>query len=244
MKKHISLVSVLFVLFVFAAAYASAQELSSALKPVSRPNLEWWMPRHEKNVEEFNKGGINLLMIGDSITHGWERAGKDVWTKYYEPRKAVNLGFGGDRTEHVLWRLDNLPISKINPKAAVLMIGTNNSNTAKETADGIKAVVQKLEKAYPNMKILVLYIFPRDNQPDGEKRKKVNEINSYLPEFLKDEKNVTLLDIGKVFLDENGVLQPEVMKDFVHPGADGYKLWAEAMEPTLAKLLGDEEVKK
>ncbi|GHT36458.1 hypothetical protein FACS189427_08100 [Planctomycetales bacterium] len=248
MKRQIPFVFVLTALFVFAAAYSAAQELSSALKPVPRFD-KWWIDRWAKNVEDFNKGDIDLLMIGDSITHGWEGGGKAVWAKYYAHRKPVNMGFSGDRTEHVLWRLEYLPLNKINPKAAVLMIGTNNighkeGSAPKDAADGIKAIVQKLEKTYPNMKILVLYVFPRGNQPDDGARKKVDEINSYLPELLKDEKNVTLLNINKVFLDESDILQPAVMKDFLHPGADGYQLWAEAIETTLAKMLGDAEVTK
>jgi beta-glucosidase len=212
------------------------------------------MKRHDSQAKQIEDAaasgqGIDLLMIGDSITHGWEGGGKAVWAKYYGHRKAVNLGISGDRTEHVLWRLDNLPLNKIHPKAAVLMIGTNNighkgGTAPKDAADGIKAIVQKLEKTYPDIKILVLYVFPRGNQSDDGARKKVIEIHSYLAELLKDEKNVTLLNINKVFLDENDVLQPTVMKDFLHPGADGYQLWAEAIEPALAKLLGDSEVKK
>lgn len=220
---------------------------SVALTPVSRSE-DWWMPRHEADVVQMNnaaranKGNIDLLMIGDSITHGWEQHGW-IWHQYYGHRKAINLGFSGDRTEHVLWRLDHLPLDKISPKAAVVMIGTNNvghgSSSPKEAADGIKAIVEKLEKQYPEMKILVLNVFPRGNVPDDDLRKKVDEINNLLPELLEDKKNVTLLDINAVFLDKNKILSKDIMPDFLHPNQHGYKLWAKAMEPVLYPLLGE-----
>lgn len=254
MKKNIlagALLSIVFAFLAFSPALAQqTPPLSEAEIPSTRID-GWWFKRHGDNVDKINNAvrareNVELLMIGDSITHGWEGQGKDVWEKYYAHRKPVNLGFSGDRTQHVLWRLEQLPFSRISPKAAVIMIGTNNvnSSTPKETADGIKAIVNKLQKQFPEMKILVLKVFPRDNKPDGNLRVKVDEINSFLPDLLKDEKNVTLLDINHVFLDGDGVLQPAIMADFLHPGEAGYALWAEAVEPTLAKLLGDEEVKK
>lgn len=254
MKKVFSFALVsLFVFSLFAPVLVAKETPQSvALKPDLRV-IGWWFKRHGENIDKIDNAarkqeGIDLLMIGDSITHGWDGAGKEVWKKYYEHRKPINMGFSGDRTEHVLWRLEQLPLNKIKPKAAVLMIGTNNighgSSSPKEAAAGIKAIVGKLQKQYPEMKILVLNVFPRGNQPDDGMRKKVDEINSYLPELLDGEQNVTLLDINSVFLDADKILQPEIMKDFLHPGADGYALWAKAVEPTLAKLLGDEEIKE
>ncbi len=231
-------------LFLVPALWAQ----SVALTPVDRKD-EWWSKRHDANVAQMEKGDIDLLMIGDSITHGWDNADpsknyKKVWDSYYSHRKPINLGFSGDRTEHVLWRLDRLPLDKISPKAAVLMIGTNNvghgSSSPKETADGIKAIVEKLEKQYPEMKIIVLNVFPRSEKPDDPLRKAVNEINSYLPELLKGKENVTLLDINHVFLDADGILPKSIMDDRLHPGALGYELWAEALEPDLMKALGEE----
>ncbi len=121
------------------------------------------------------------------------------------------------------------------------MIGTNNIGHAnggtspKETAIGIKAIVEKLEKQYPDMKILVLHVFPRDEKPDGHYRKAVNAINAELPELLKGKKNVTLLDLSARFLAENGTLPKSVMGDSLHPGTPGYEIWAEAMKPILGE---------
>ncbi len=222
----------------------SAVVQSVALKPVVQ-DAKWWSERHAATVAQMEKGDIDLLMIGDSITHGWESAGKKVWDKYYSHRKPINLGFSGDRTEHVLWRLEHLPLDKIKPKAAVLMIGTNNvghgSSTPPEAAEGIKAIVEKLEQQYPDMKILVLKVFPRDEKPDGKFRKAVDEINSLLPEKLQGKKNVTLLDINPVFLNDDKVLPKSIMEDSLHPGEEGYELWAKEMEPVLAEMLGEKK---
>ena len=97
------------------------------------------MQRHEAINARVKEGSVDLVFIGDSITQGWERRGKDVWTKFYGQRNAANLGIGGDRTQHVIWRLNNGNLAGIAPKVAVIMIGTNNSgsNTPAEIADGV-----------------------------------------------------------------------------------------------------------
>ena len=224
----------------------------TAVTPVPRPDQEWWMPRHQAVLDRIGEGNVDLLMIGDSITHGWEKAGRTVWARYYEPRHAVNMGFSGDRTEHVIWRLQNGEIDHINPRLAVLMIGTNNSNgdeyTAEQIADGIKAIVCKLRTQLPQTKILILSIFPR-----GDKAQRAdNEYGAtFNPQWAKNEdasqrvskmadgKMIFFLDINKAFLNEDGVLTREIMPDLLHPKEKGYQLWAEAMEPTIAKFMGE-----
>jgi lysophospholipase L1-like esterase len=245
MTKSLQIVSSFFLtLFLFLPASLLYAQ-SVALMPVDRKD-DWWVKRHADNVAQMEKGDVNLLMIGDSITHAWDTKdrGKTVWESYYGHRKPINLGFNGDQTQHVLWRLEHLPLDKISPKAAVLMIGTNNigrhnSSSPKDAADGIKAIVEKLEKQYPALKIIVLNVFPRGNKVDDGNRKKVDEINSYLPELLKDKPNVTLLNINNIFLDTEKNLPKEIMPDFLHPNTYGYELWAKAVEPTLTALLSE-----
>ena len=209
-----------------------------AVKPV--PRSDKWMDRHNSFNANAAKGGWELLMIGDSITHGWEGHGKNVWAEYYADRKALNLGIGGDRTQHVLWRLENGNIDGLDPKAAVIMIGTNNyrDNTAQEIADGITAIVQKLNYEFPKMNILILGIFPRFAEPTHEKRIMLAEASA-LTAKLADGKRIHYLDIGDAFLTKDGELTKEVMPDFLHPHEAGYKIWAEAMEPKLKELLGE-----
>jgi len=147
----------------------------------------------------MSKGDIDLLMVGDSITHNYEneKVGLKVWQKYFVPLKAINLGFGGDRTEHVLWRLDHLPVLKKAPKGAVVLIGTNNicwgSDTPKQAAEGVQAIARKLKDIYPDMEVLVLGVFPRRRNLDHPHRKQINELNAYLPELLKTLKGVKFL---------------------------------------------------
>src|SRR5262249_25243781 len=142
-------------------------------------------------------GKAQLLFIGDSITQGWENQGKDEWAKHYSTRNAVNLGIGGDRTQHVLWRLDNGNIDGVKPKAAVIMIGTNNSgsDSAEQIAEGVKAIVDKLRTKLPETKLLLLAVFPRSEKPSEEKRVKLAKVNEIIAK-LDDGKYVYYLDIG------------------------------------------------
>jgi len=196
MKKNLG--NALFLTLILAATLIAAEpKRHSAVVPAHRHN--WWTIRHEAVKERIKKGDVDLLMIGDSITHGWEGGGKDIWKKYYAPRKAVNLGFSGDRTQHVLWRLENGEIDGINPKLAVIMIGTNNSNgndnTAEEIADGIKAICWKLRKELPETKILILAIFPRGPKPSPQRQK--NAKASELASKIADGRMIHYLDINK-----------------------------------------------
>jgi lysophospholipase L1-like esterase len=212
---------------------------ASTTDPVPREQ-EGWVKRHESMNERVKQGNVDLLMIGDSITHGWEVPGKETWAELYEKRNAVNLGISGDRTEHVLWRLQNGNIDGITPKAAVIMIGTNNlsDNTAPEIADGVGAIVKLLREKQPQMKILLLAVFPRDEKPGTDNRKEIGQLNKLLRKNA-DGKMVTFLNINKAFLDKDGVLSKKIMPDALHPNQEGYKLWGAAMEPKLREVLGE-----
>ncbi len=215
---------------------------NDAVVPVPRDGN--WMKRHESFNARVEKGNADLLMIGDSITHGWEGAGKEVWQKYYDKRNAVNLGIGGDRTQHVLWRLENGNIKGISPKLAVIMIGTNNSgsNTSEQIFEGVKAIVAKLRTELPEMKVLVLAIFPRGANDDDAKRQKNMGANALIAK-LADGKMVHYLDINAAFLekDEKHTLSKEIMPDLLHPKQKGYGIWAEAMESKIAELMGEKK---
>jgi lysophospholipase L1-like esterase len=223
----------------------------SAITPAARTDVEWWMPRHQEVLERVAKGDVDMIFVGDSITHYFERYGQDVWSRYYAPRNAVNMGFSGDRTQHVLWRLENGEIDGINPKLAVVMIGTNNNvdNTAEEIADGIKAICAKLRCKLPQTKILLLAIFPRgdydqrkikdanaDMNPMWAKNNRVNEMVSKTA----DNKMIYYLDINDQFLNEQGVLTRDVMPDLLHPREKGYQIWADAIEPVVKILMNED----
>ncbi len=213
----------------------------SAVRPVPRrsdyPKYDW-PARHQAVLDRVKKGGVDLIFIGDSITHLWEGPGKKVWERYYGGRKAVNMGFAGDRTQHALWRLDHGEIEGISPKVAVVLIGTNNTDdpTAERMADGIIAVCGRLRRKLPETKILLLAIFPRWEKPGPARAR--NTRASAIASRIADGKTIHHLDIGSEFLEPDGTLPKEIMPDFIHPSAEGYRLWAEAMEPKLAELLG------
>jgi lysophospholipase L1-like esterase len=207
---------------------------------VPAPRTGTWMQRHESFNERVKQGNVDLIFIGDSITQGWERNGSKVWDEYYAKRNAVNLGIGGDRTQHVLWRLDNGNIEGISPKLAVLMIGTNNSatNTSAQIAEGVKLIVEKLRMKLPKTKILVLGIFPRGPDKEDAKRK-VNEGANEIIKGLADGQMIQYLDIGPKFLAEDGTLSKEVMPDLLHLNEASYRTWAEAIEPKVKELLDE-----
>jgi beta-glucosidase len=203
---------------------------------------DWWRPRHEEKLELAKVTDVDLLFIGDSITHGWESTGAGVWQEYYQGRNAFNLGFSGDRTEHVLWRLDNGEIDNMRPKLVVLMIGTNNTghrmDPAAYTAEGIERIVSVLRDKLPDAHVLVLGIFPRHISPYNQMRIRNDEINRLIS-ALDDGDMVHYLDIGAGFLNDDNTLRSELMPDLLHLNPDGYRIWAESTEPTIKRLLGD-----
>lgn len=209
----------------------------SAVVPADR--MDWWGKRHQKVLDEVASGDVDLIYVGDSITHGFENAGKAMWEKYYAPRKAVNMGFSGDRTQHVLWRFDHGEIDGISPKLAIMMIGTNNSNgndnTAEEIADGIKAICADIREKLPETKILLLAIFPRGEGPSPQREK--NAAASLMASQIADGKHIFYLDINDKFLTADGTLPKDVMPDLLHPNEKGYQIWAEAIEPTVKDLM-------
>lgn len=217
----------------------------SAVEPVPRGE-DWWQQRHRAINQRVAETGdrARVIFIGDSITQGWEGAGKEVWERYYAPRHALNLGISGDRTQHVLWRLDNGNLDGLKPRAAVVMIGTNNSNgednTVEQIADGVRAIVAKLRTKLPETKVVLLAIFPRSENP-GTQRGKVLQVNQLL-QRLGDNRNVFFVDFGYKFLNDQGLIPREWMPDYLHLSPAGYALWAESIEGLLAQLLGESPV--
>ena len=194
----------------------------------------------------MKQGNVDLVFVGDSITHFWENAGKEVWQKYYGRRNAVNLGITDDETGQVLWRLDHGNINGISPKLAIVMIGTNNAarmpshvpsqDCPNRIAQGIEAIIQRLRAQLPKTKILLLAIFPRGADNSDPTRQINNKTNAIISK-LADGKAVFFLDIGPKFLTADGKLSKDVMPDLLHPSTKGYEIWARSIEPTVASLL-------
>jgi lysophospholipase L1-like esterase len=218
-----------------SAASAFAQGPATVI-PQPRPGS--WMDLHQSFLKRAQEGNVDLLFLGDSITQGWNGA-KKTWDRFYGPRTAANFGIGGDRTEHVLWRIQNDELKGIEPKVVVLMIGTNNAggSTPDEIALGITAIVQELRSRLTKAKVLLLGVFPRSEKP-APIRERLKSVNDKIAR-LDDGSNVHYLDIGKAFLSEDGTISNKIMPDYLHLSSRGYRLWAEAMEPTLWSMLDE-----
>lgn len=199
-----------------------------------------WMPRHLAINERVRRGDVRLIFLGDSITEDWDRAGKDVWKEVYEPRKAANLGVRGSRTQHVLWRLDHGNLDGIAPAAAVILIGTNNldDNSPEGIRDGVRQVLGRLRARFPKIRILVMGIFPRDREPGTVRRRAIVRTNELL-EQLADGRTLEYLDIGHSFLTAEGRLKQDLMPDLLHLSPQGYRIWADAIEDRVARMLGE-----
>jgi lysophospholipase L1-like esterase len=199
-----------------------------------------WLTRHEGFVAIAKKGDVDVLLLGDSITDAWRQPpAKEAWDKHFAPRRAANFGIGGDRTQHVLWRITNGELDGITPKVVMLMIGTNNTNSdsAEHIAEGITAIVKTIRQKSPTTKVMLLAVFPRGEKPDNPGRTKIAEINKTISK-LDDGKSVRYLDIGRSFLQEDGTLTKEIMPDFLHLSAKGYAIWGDAVAPLLREMLG------
>lgn len=193
-----------------------------------------------------NPGPCDIAFIGDSITQGWEGNGKNVWTNYYGNRKCLNFGVGGDKTEHVLWRFENGQLDGIKPKAAVLMIGTNNSNKNRagvedyseaEILEGIQAIISQIRTRLPETKLVVLGIFPR-GKTFSTQRGKLLQINQALARAA-DGNMIHYIDFGSQLVEADGTISKEIMPDYLHLSPKGYEIWAQAIEPKLKELLGE-----
>ncbi|HMP84383.1 MAG TPA: platelet-activating factor acetylhydrolase IB subunit [Verrucomicrobiota bacterium] len=216
-----------------------------AIIPVQRDERAMRRTQQVLDRARENPGECDIAFIGDSITHQWETAGKEVWAKYYGGRKCLNFGVGGDRTEHVLWRFEQGQLNGIKPRVAVLMIGTNNSNKNKdgteqyadaEILEGVLAVIKQIRERLPDTKLIVLGIFPR-GQTFSTQRGKILQVNQALAK-VADDKTIFYIDFGSQLVESDGSISRAIMPDYLHLSGRGYEIWAEAVEPKLKELIG------
>jgi beta-glucosidase len=227
-----------------AAAPAATVDASAALP--KRANARFY-ELHASFLKRAKEGPVGVLFLGDSITEGWTKA-PAVWQEHFGQYQPANFGIGGDQTQHVIWRIEDGELDGIKPKVVVLMIGTNNSgsHTGAQIAAADEKIVGLIRAKLPEAKVLLLAIFPRGPRAknkegvftdDGVKRMAViHEANARLAR-LDDGKAVRFLDINRVFLGPDGKIPDTIMPDQLHPNAEGYRLWAEAMQPLLDELM-------
>jgi lysophospholipase L1-like esterase len=217
------------------------QAVNTAIVPASRGTN--WVARHEKFLDQAKQDQIDLLFLGDSITDFWRgkapRFGINIWNKYYPPLHAADFGISGDRTENVIWRIDNGELDGLHPKVVVLMIGTNNSrtNSPEQIAEGIKVILGKIRGKCPDTKILLLGVFPRNTLKDIPAQTEAPaKINAIISKYA-DDTTIRYLNINDKFLGPDGKVPADIMPDFLHPNEHGYQIWADAMNPTLFEMM-------
>lgn len=227
---------------------------NTALVPVSKlenDSYDWW-ERHSEVLRIKDSINPEVVLIGNSITHFWGGEprrksqngtlqtpnGPETWNALFKGHRVLNLGFGWDRTQNVLWRLDHGELDGLHPKQVIIHIGTNNTsetknarmNTAPEIVEGIRAICLRVRSKVPGAKIILMSVFPREKDPFHPRRVLINEINQALDVFAK-EQNITLINIGPKMLNADGTMPKEIAPDFCHPSEKGYQIWADALRP-------------
>lgn len=222
-----------------ASPHAGQAVQYSDIAPAPRAGPAWLL-RYETLNQRVEVSDPTLVFIGDSITQGWETTGRRVWEEFYEPRRSLNLGIERDAMENLLWRLEHGNIDHIRPSLAVLLIGTNNvgHDTPERIARGVAQIVHRLRARLPATRLIVLGIFPQGADP-GDERRRIGAQANRLIARLHDGRDVFFLDIGAGFVRADGTIATDIMPDLLHLSPAGYRIWAQAMEPTVSKLLGE-----
>lgn len=233
---------------------SGAQETKPNTAVIPVPKLEDdrydWNARHAEILRIKESANPEIVLIGDSITHFWGGEpksdianGPKAWNSVFGDRRVLNLGFGWDRTQNVLWRIDHGELDGIHPRFVVVQIGTNNTsgtanareNTAAEIAAGVMEICTRIRRALPEAKIILTAIFPREGKPDHSRRKLIDATNRLLAAAPRDPQ-ITWLDIGPKMLAADGTLEKAMMADFCHPSEQGYQIWADALRPLIPPI--------
>lgn len=226
----------------------NAQRPNSAVIPAHHLDKKGWSARHEHILEKVKTSDPQLILIGNSITHNLDRPDRKIfWDKYLNDLDAVNMGISGDRTENVIWRLQNGLLDGINPKVATLLIGTNNTDgnhyleisTPEELAEGIWKICSILREQLPDIEIVLIGILPYGYKPNH--RDEINKAtNTIISKFPGKDSKIHYYDLGYLFLTEEGKVNRKLMPDYLHPNVEGEKLVFETLSPIVAKLMEDE----
>ena len=224
-------------------AVAGPGPKNTALVPLTQ-NRDWrsydWVVRHDEILALNKLGAIqaDVVFIGDSITHFWSGepkakrvAGKDSWEKWIAPHHPINLGYGWDRTENVLWRLRHGEVAGLNPKAYVVLIGTNNLsgiNNVEDTVEGVAEVCREIRRQSPQSKILLLAILPRQAKPDAT-RQRVTDANKLLKAQAPQIADA-FVDVTDKLVEADGSILKETMGDYLHPTNKGYEVMGAAID--------------
>ncbi len=225
---------------------AYADELESTTPVAAKTNGEaWWngqCARVDKDIAKM-EGKIDLVFVGDSITARWRDS--ENWKGHWGGYNAINMGIGGDQTQHALWRLQNGDLDGYKAKLFVVMIGTNNmwarDAIPANAAAGVKAVIDLIQSKQPQAKILLLSILPTGEKPNPGREKRM-EVNKVISLFAGG--NVEYMDISGKYLNDEGMISKETMHDFLHLAPAGYDIWAEAIKDKVKEIVGEPAAEK
>lgn len=236
LHKHLTAIA----LWALAGFAAHAAELETTQPVAAKTNGEkWWNGNCERILADIKKmdGKVDVAFVGDSITARWR--GGESWARHWGSYRAVNMGIGGDRTQNVIWRLQNGELDGYKAKLFVVMIGTNNlfdKNTEPaDAAAGVKAIIELIQAKQPQAGILLLGIFPRGEKPNPG-RDKIAATNKLISKYQGGA--VHYMDIGAKFLGPDDTISKEVMHDSLHLAPKGYDIWAEAIADKVKELVG------
>lgn len=208
----------------------------------------WWANRfleRHKLVESLRGKSVDLVMVGDSITHYWEWKHPESWAAFTSGRTVLNLGYGGDRTDTVIWRLLHGEVDGYQAKTIVLEVGTNNNSSKisnpTNVATGIRTIISILREKQPSARIILHPIFPCGDSPNSahhaEARYRNEQTNCLLKDYADMDPHVKWVDFNACFLDENGWVPRRLMSDGIHPTDQGYEIWSKVLHAEL--LSGD-----
>ena len=240
---------ILFSLLAILAAFTCPAERVRAEIPVEQKAgwaIKWWMPRHREKLAAATNGHHRVVFLGDSITHYWETNGSNVWNRCFAgaPYHALNLGFSGDRTEHILWRIGDGELDGYETDCIVLLIGTNNSGQLSLDAEppehtvlGIEAILEAIRRKQPKAKVILTAIFPCRLNPNAGVERRNRKVNAEIRK-LADGQDVIWLDLNERFLAPYGGHSQKLFPDIVHPNEAGYEIWAKALVPEIDRVLG------
>lgn len=206
-------------------------------------SLKDYHSRQTKMLEEKQQANPHLVFLGDSITEGWRDAGGGVWQKFWQPRRSLCLGLGGDQTQNLLWRLSQGELQGIDPRVIVLTIGVNNlwwgGFTPEQTAKGVLAVVSEIQRQLPQAQLILHGILPASRSRNDDLRKRIAQCNEILRTWSTETSHgfIQWLDLTQTFTGIDGMIDPKVMADYLHLTSHGYRLWAEALAPWIDKFM-------
>ena len=231
---------------------------NTAIVPVSKlenDSYDWWA-RHAEVLRIKDSINPEIVLIGNSITHFWGGEpklkyadgkpripnGPKTWDSLFGNYRVLNLGFGWDRTQNVLWRLDHGELDGLHPRTVIINIGTNNTsqtsnarmNTAPEIVEGIRTIYMRVRSKIPGAKVILMAVFPREESPTHPRRMLINEINKQLEAFATEQK-ITFVNIGSKMLAPDGTLPREIASDFCHPTEKGYQIWADGIRSLISE---------